>query len=94
MRGRKKATKAFELGRYQRTIDFYKKRLASNPNDGVANFYVAESYRLSNRIKEAVHYYQKAGGKGIDSDSVKFFTPNPWKPMAGMMKPVSNWNTW
>lgn len=69
----KKATKAFELGRYQRTIDFYKKRLASNPNDGVANFYVAESYRLSNRIKEAVHYYQKAGGKGIDSDSVKFF---------------------
>lgn len=69
----KKANKAFRLGKYQTTIDIYKKKLASNPNDGKANYFVAESYRLSNRLKEAEEYYAKAGGRGIDKDSVKFF---------------------
>src|SRR5690606_36280096 len=32
-----------------------------------------ESYRLSNRPKEAEAYYEKAGGKGIDADSVQFY---------------------
>ncbi len=69
----KKAKKAFLLGKYQNTIDLYKKQLAKNPNNAKANFFVAESYRLSNRPKEAEAYYAKAGGKGIDKDSVKFY---------------------
>src|SRR5687767_13925574 len=69
----KKATKAFRLGKYQTTIDLYKKKLASNPNDGKANYFIAESYRLSNRIKDAQQYYANAGGRGIPNDSVKFF---------------------
>ena len=69
----KKATRAFRLGKYQTTIDLYKERLAKNPNDGVANYLVAESYRLSNRIKDAEPFYARAGGRGVDADSVKFY---------------------
>jgi peptidoglycan-associated lipoprotein len=69
----KKAIKAFRLGKYQNSIDLLKKGLANNPNNARANYFVAESYRLSNRIKESEEFYAKAGGKGIDKDSVKFF---------------------
>ena len=69
----KKATKAFRLGKYQTTIDIFKEALDKNPNDGRANYYVAEAYRLSNRLKEAEPYYEKAGGRGINPDSVKFY---------------------
>ena len=69
----KKATKAFRLGKYQTAIDLYKESLKKSPNDGRANFLVAESYRLSNRLKEAEPYYAKAGGRGVNPDSVKFY---------------------
>jgi outer membrane protein OmpA-like peptidoglycan-associated protein/tetratricopeptide (TPR) repeat protein len=69
----KKATKAFRLGRYQTTIDIFKAALEKNPDDARANYFVAESYRLSNRLKEAEPFYARAGGRGIDQDSVKFF---------------------
>jgi peptidoglycan-associated lipoprotein len=67
----KKASKAFKLGKYQNSIKLYNKMLSRNP--GKANYYIAESYRLSNRPKESEAYYAKAGGKGADSDSVKFY---------------------
>src|SRR5690606_11155844 len=69
----KKAQRAYLLGKYQTSIDLYQKVLSSNPNNGKANYVVAESYRLSNRVKQAEQYYAKAGGKGIDSDSVQFY---------------------
>jgi outer membrane protein OmpA-like peptidoglycan-associated protein len=69
----KKAIKAFKAGKYQNSIDLFRKNLASNPDNGKANYFVAESYRLSNRIQEAEKYYSKAGGKGIDKDSVQFY---------------------
>jgi outer membrane protein OmpA-like peptidoglycan-associated protein len=69
----KKANKAFQLGKYQTSIDLYKKMVADNPNNGKANYFIAESYRLSNRIKEAEPYYQNAGGRGLNKDSVKFY---------------------
>lgn len=69
----KKANKAFKLGKYQNTIDLYKKQLDRNPGNNKANYFVAESYRLSNRTKDAEAYYAKAGGRGIDKDSVKFY---------------------
>src|SRR6188768_1524600 len=67
----KKATKAFQRGEYQNTINLYKK---SNSRDaGKKNYFIAESYRLSNRLKEAEPFYEKAGGHGIDKDSVQFY---------------------
>ena len=68
----KKANKAFRLGKYQNSIELYKK-LAGSSNNGRANYYIAESYRLSNRIKEAEPYYAKAGGRSVDKDTLKFY---------------------
>lgn len=69
----KKATKAFRLGKYQTTIDIFRDQLSKDPDNGRANFMVAESYRLSNRLKEAEAYYARANGRGINQDSVKFY---------------------
>src|SRR5690606_32661060 len=69
----KKATKAFELGDYQTAIDLYNKLMADNPQNGYYNYMVAESYRLSNRLKDAERYYTNAGGRGINRDTVRFY---------------------
>lgn len=78
----KKANKAFQYGKYQTSIDLYNKILESKPNDGKANYFIAESYRLSNRIKDAEPYYEKAGGHGINKDSVKFYLAQSLKANA------------
>src|SRR5688572_33359433 len=67
----KKATKAFRNGEYQSAIDLFKKSKPKEP--GRANYFVAESYRLSNRLKDAEKYYEKAGGRGVDKDSIQFY---------------------
>ncbi len=69
----KKAEKAFNLGKFETAISYYSKKLEQNPNDGAANFFIAEAYRKSNRLKVAESYYAKAGGPGIDRDSVRFY---------------------
>lgn len=67
----KKATKAFLRGEYQSTIDLFKK--SNSREAGKKNYFIAESYRLSNRLKDAEPFYEKAGGRGIDKDSVQFY---------------------
>ncbi|MFN8690353.1 MAG: tetratricopeptide repeat protein, partial [Cyclobacteriaceae bacterium] len=67
----KKAEKAFKYGKYQSAIEAYKAILARDPNNGRANYYLAESYRKSNRIRESIPYYAKAGGRGINEDTLK-----------------------
>ncbi|QSE98267.1 OmpA family protein [Fulvivirga lutea] len=67
----KKANKEFSLGRYQNTIDTYNKVLAKNPDDPEANFFVAESYRKSNRFFESAPYYEKAMLNGMENDSIR-----------------------
>ncbi len=69
----KKAMKSFRYGKYESVISYYKGVLRKQPANGSANYYIAESYRLSNRIKEAEPFYAKAGGRGINADSVKLF---------------------
>jgi outer membrane protein OmpA-like peptidoglycan-associated protein len=67
----KKAQKAFNLGKYETAISLYKKTMARNP--GKANYFIAESYRLSNRLKDAEPYLEKAGGKAFDKDSIQYY---------------------
>lgn len=67
----KKALKSFNRGEYQNTINLLKG--SKTANSGRANFLIAESYRLSNRLKEAEAYYEKAGGKGFDKDTIQFY---------------------
>jgi outer membrane protein OmpA-like peptidoglycan-associated protein/tetratricopeptide (TPR) repeat protein len=69
----KKATRAFKLGKYQTTIDLFSDQLAKDPDNGLANYLVAESYRLSNRLKESEPFYARAGGRGVDRDTVRFY---------------------
>lgn len=69
----KKATKAFQLGKYQTAIELYSRLLKDNPQDGNYNYMVAESYRLSNRLKDAETYYMNAGGRGVNKDSMQFY---------------------
>jgi peptidoglycan-associated lipoprotein len=66
----KKMQKAFKYAQYEKVIKYYK---AKGRNSGKANYFIAESYRLSNRIKEAELFYAKAGGPGIVKDSVQLF---------------------
>ncbi|MEK6782816.1 MAG: OmpA family protein [Bacteroidota bacterium] len=69
----KKVQKNFRQGKYQSVINYYQDALAKQPSNGRANYFVAESYRLSNRIKEAERFYEKAGGVSIDKDSVHLY---------------------
>jgi peptidoglycan-associated lipoprotein len=69
----KKVQKSFKYAKYEKVIKYYKGVLAKNRNSGKANYFVAESYRLSNRIKEAEPFYAKAGGPGIVKDSVQLY---------------------
>jgi outer membrane protein OmpA-like peptidoglycan-associated protein len=69
----KKAKTAFLTGRYQKVIDYYQTVLAKQPNNPKANYYLAESYRQSNRIKESEKFYAKAKFNGADKDSVTLF---------------------
>ena len=66
----KKAMKAFQLGKYESAIALFKKTGESSK----ANAFIAESYRQSNRLKEAEPYYAKASGRnGFNRDTIKFY---------------------
>ena len=69
----KKAWKTFDKGEFQSSIEIYNDILENDPNDGMANFFVAESYRQSNRIPESEPYYKKAIDNGVRNDSVRLF---------------------
>jgi outer membrane protein OmpA-like peptidoglycan-associated protein len=69
----KKAQKAFKNGRYQKVIEYYQSVLAKQPNNPKANYFVGESYRLSNRIKEAEKFYAKARSRSASKDSVVLY---------------------
>lgn len=68
-----KALKNFKYGNFENVIAYYQGVLKSQPNNGKANYYIAESYRQSNRIKDSEAYYEKAGGSGVNKDSVLLY---------------------
>ena len=69
----KKAFKSFEVAEYQYVIEVYEKILKKNPGDAEANYFIAESYRLSNRLHLALPYYEKAIANGMENDSIGLF---------------------
>ncbi|MDN3668739.1 OmpA family protein [Echinicola jeungdonensis] len=54
-----KGAEQFKTGEYQLAIGTFSRILENNPENTEANFYIAESYRLSNRIEDALPYYNK-----------------------------------
>ncbi len=49
----------FSAGEYQLAISTFSQVLEKEPENREANFYVAESYRLSNRVEKAAPYYEQ-----------------------------------
>jgi outer membrane protein OmpA-like peptidoglycan-associated protein/tetratricopeptide (TPR) repeat protein len=54
-----KGQSQFQEGDYQLAISSFSKILEEDPENKEANFYVAESYRLTNRIEQSKPYYEK-----------------------------------
>jgi len=71
--GPKGADGSFEVGEYDVAIVAYEKMLKDNPNDPRINYQIAESFRLSNRIKQAAGFYETAFENGFISDSARYF---------------------
>jgi peptidoglycan-associated lipoprotein len=69
----KKMKKAFDGGQYQKVVNYYLDKIEKDPNDSRANYFVAESYRLSNRIKESEPFYARAKGRFLDADTIAFY---------------------
>ena len=71
--GPKGADGSFEVGEYDVAIVAYEKMLKDNPNNPRINYQIAESFRLSNRIKQATGFYETAFENGFISDSARYF---------------------
>jgi peptidoglycan-associated lipoprotein len=69
----KKGNKKYERGEYNVAINFYEKAVDKNTATAQSSFFIAESYRLSNRIKEAEPYYKKAIAEGLDNEAAQFY---------------------
>lgn len=69
----KKATKYFERAEFQNSIDIYQKILDKEPGNGEINFYMAEAYRQSNRVDQALPYYKAAIENGVKNDSLLLY---------------------
>lgn len=54
-----KGQNQFQAGDYQLAINTFSKILEEEPENKQANFYVAESYRLTNRIEQSKAYYER-----------------------------------
>lgn len=64
--------KKFGNGEYDLAIKDLSKALEANYEAGSANFYIAESYRLSNRFKEALPYWKKVLENDPDNADARF----------------------
>ena len=71
--GPKGADGSFEVGEYDVAIVAYENMLKDNPNDPRVNYQIAESFRLSNRIKQSSGFYETAFENGFVSDSARFY---------------------
>ncbi len=75
----RKGNKKFDKGEYQFAISDYEEGLADGADTAVASFQIAESYRLSNRIREAIPFYEAALKTGRADEATKFHLANGYK---------------
>ncbi len=69
----KKGDKKYDVGEYEVAIEIYHKALAKSDDPGYINFKIGEAYRLSNRIKNALPYYQAAVKNGYTEDEALYY---------------------
>lgn len=63
---------SFESGDYDIAIEHYQKALDNGAEPTQSNYKIAEAYRLSNRLQEALPYYETAIEYGIPDSSAVF----------------------
>ncbi|WP_246008835.1 OmpA family protein [Hymenobacter metallilatus] len=71
--GMSKADKRFARGEYESAIALYKADVAKGKNVAMANYRLAESYRLSNRIEQAESYYKAAVDGGVKNADAGYY---------------------
>lgn len=69
----KKGDKRFQQGNYDYAIGYYMKALEKEPNSPIINLKIAESYRLSNRLPQALTYYKAAIDNKTTESSALFY---------------------
>ncbi|MDN5212444.1 OmpA family protein [Fulvivirgaceae bacterium BMA12] len=69
----KKGNKKYKKGEYELAIAIYEKALDKGGNTGASNFQIAESYRLSHRIKKAAPYYKAAIDQNYNDERATVF---------------------
>lgn len=69
----KKGNKKYKRGEYELAIAIYEKALDKGGDTGASNFQIAESYRLSHRIKKALPYYKAAIDQNYDDERARVF---------------------
>lgn len=75
----KKGNKKFNRGEYEVAIDYYHKALPKAKNAGEVNFRIGESYRVSNRLKQSLPYYQAAIKNGYTEDEAYYYLAHALK---------------
>jgi len=68
----KQGLKKYENGEYDLAIKDLKKALEANHEPAATSHLIAESYRLSNRIADAIPFYQKAIDAGLLEPAARF----------------------
>jgi len=71
--GIKKAHKKAKKGEYEEAIASYRKLAKNDKYAGEANFNIAESYRLTNRLKKAKPYYEAAIKNGYRGEEAYYY---------------------
>jgi peptidoglycan-associated lipoprotein len=72
MQAYRDGVKKFENGEYDLAIKGFEKAAAENYESTQTSFYIAESYRLSNRFKESIPFYKKALDGGLTNPEAQF----------------------
>lgn len=72
MQAYKDGQKKFANGEYDLAIKGFQKAAEQNIEPTQTNYLIAESYRLSNRFKEAIPYYKKAIDGGLTNLDAQF----------------------
>ncbi len=69
----KKAKKSYDKAEFQTAIKQFEEALKKSDSPAKVNQYIAESYRQSGRIKEALPYYKAALDANSSEDDVRFY---------------------